>query len=248
MGLTVPDTSAIQNEILLGLPQKERSDILDRSNSVSWPAGAVLYEPGQTMKFAYFLESGFASMLTIMANGKSVETGICGKEGFIGLPLISDFHSSSTHTVMQVAGSAIRISSKDLRDTLPRSPGLQEALSRFLQTLAFQGQQTAACNQLHTVKERLARWLLMGEDRLDANVIPITQQSLADILGTRRASITTALSALQKAKLIANVRRGIQIIERLALERASCECYGAINRQAKRWRGETLSSGGRKDE
>jgi CRP-like cAMP-binding protein len=248
MALTVADTSSVQNEILLGLPQKERSDILDLSDPVSWSAGAVLYELGQTMEFAYFLESGFASMLTIMANGKSVETGICGKEGFIGLPLICDFDSSSTRTVMQVEGSAIRIGSKDLRHILPRSPGLQKPLSQFLQTLAFQGQQMAACNQLHTVTERLARWLLMAEDRLGANFIPVTQQSLAEILGVRRASVTMALSAFQKAELIAIKRGGIRIIERSGLKRASCECYQAIDRQAKRWQEETLSSGGRKDE
>jgi CRP-like cAMP-binding protein len=242
MGLIVPDTSSIQNEILLGLPQKECSDILDRSDPVSWPAGAVLYEPGQTIKFAYFLESGFASMLTIMADGKSVETGICGKEGIIGLPLICDFHSSSTRTVMQVEGSAIRTGSKDLRRTLPKSPGLQKALSQLLQTLAFQGQQIAACNQLHTVIERLSRWLLMAEDRLGANVIPVTQQSLADVLGARRASVTMALSTLQKAELIATKRSGIRIIERSGLKRATCECYEALDRQAKRWKSETRAS------
>ena len=142
-----------------------------------------------------------------MSSGKSVEVGLVGREGFIGLPATAGFATSPTRVVMQVEGNAFRISAADLKECLHKSAALELALTRFSQTLTLQATQIAACNRVHEVDQRLARWLLMSLDRLGGNSVPLTQDSLASMLGTRRASVTVAAGILQRAGLI-TYRRG----------------------------------------
>ena len=131
----------------------------------------VLHEPGEPIKFGYFLNSGLASVLTVLTEGKSVEVGLTGKEGFVGLPLIVGFSTSPTRTVIQIDATGFRINAKNLVQALRQSPGLMNRLQRYVQILGMQGTQVAACNRLHEVDERLARWLLMCQDRIGSNFV-----------------------------------------------------------------------------
>jgi CRP-like cAMP-binding protein len=201
---------------------------------VSFPVRKVLDETGEAINFAFFMNHGLASILTIMAHGKSVEVGLCGKEGFVGLPLTAGFQTSPNRVIVQVAGSGFRVSAKDLVVALRECPKLATSLQRFAQEMALQSAQVAACNRLHEVEERLARWLLMSQDRLGGKVVPLTQEFLAHMSGTRRASVTVAAGILQKAGLITYTRGSVRIESRTKLEAAVCECYVIMTKQIKK--------------
>jgi CRP-like cAMP-binding protein len=170
-----------------------------------------------------------------MSDGKSVEVGLTGKEGFVGLPLIVGFTTSASRVITQIAGSAFRISASALPELLRKCRTLETRLHRYSQRLATQSSQVAACNRLHEVDERLARWLLMSQDRIGSDEVPLTQEFLAHMLGTRRSSVTVAASILQKAGLIKYRRGQLNIANRKGLEEAACECYRALVEQDSRW-------------
>jgi CRP-like cAMP-binding protein len=195
----------------------------------------LLHEAGETLKSAYFCNSGMFSVLNVMPDGKSVEVGLIGKEGFSGTPLLAGFRTSHTRTVVQAEAGAFRIDADVLRAALPKSPVLEHLLNRYGQLLAVQVTQIAACNRLHEVNERLARWLLMTQDRVGSEDLPLTQEFLAQMLGTRRSSVTVSAGTLQKAGLITYTRGNVTILERRRLEEASCDCYGLLQKQVKDW-------------
>ncbi|HMD42505.1 MAG TPA: Crp/Fnr family transcriptional regulator [Candidatus Acidoferrum sp.] len=225
----------IANTILLSLPERERNIVFAKCQFVELPKHLLVHEMGAPIKFCYFIDDGLASILSVMASGKSVEVGLLGREGFLGLPITAGFTTSPTRAIMQVGGHGLRISAADLKDCLPNCPALEVALKRFSQTLTLQATQVAACNRVHEVDQRLSRWLLMSLDRLDGADVPLTQDSLASMLGTRRASVTVAAGILQKAGLITYRRGELKIDDRLGLEKAACECYQTLRRQNEKW-------------
>lgn len=229
---------AVHNKILLALPKGEYSAIFSRMEFVSLPAPTLLNEIGKPIKFVFFLNQGLASVLSIMADGKTVEVGLSGKEGFVGIPLSAGLSTSPTRVIMQVGGSGFRIAAKDLAVALPQAPVLAASLRRFAQEMALQASQVAACNRLHAIDERLARWLLMSQDRLSGDIVPLTQEFLAHMLGTRRASVTVAAGHLQKAGIITYKRGSVKIEKRSQLEGAACECYKNMIQQIEKWKAE----------
>jgi CRP-like cAMP-binding protein len=231
----------VQNTILQSLPANEFDTVFPKLVFFELPKHVLLNEIAEPIEWAYFVNSGLASFLNVMADGKSVEVGLAGKEGFVGVPLLAGFSTSPSRVVMQVDGSAFRISPVDLQVVLKVCPNLNRSLQRFGQVLGMQATQTAACNRLHEVDQRLARWLLMSQDRLSGDVVPLTQETLANMLGTRRASVTEAAGILQKAGLITYHRGDVRIDNRRGLEAAACECYVAMKRLAEKWRGESNS-------
>lgn len=230
---------SIKNSLLLALTEKERSVVFPVLIFLPLPVGTKLAEKGANIKHGYFLNDGLASVLNVMESEKSIEVGLCGKEGFVGLPLIVGFTTSPAQVVMQIGGSGFKISFTDLAACLRKCPGLLMALSRFSQEMGIQSAQVAACNRLHEMDERLARWLLMSQDRLGGNVVPLTQDYLSHMLGTRRASVTVAAGMLQKAGLITFKRGAVTIDDRSRLEEASCECYSVLTEQIKKWQSES---------
>ncbi|MGB7847161.1 MAG: Crp/Fnr family transcriptional regulator [Candidatus Acidiferrum sp.] len=232
------DGNHICNEILLSLPAKERELLQPKLELVRLKTHVVLHEPGDTLKSAYFCNTGLISILSVFADGKSVEVGLVGKEGFVGLPLVAGFRTASTRAIAQIDGTAFRVDGETLMALLLESPKLERKLQRFSQLMAMQVTQIAACNRLHEVDERLARWLLMSADRVGSNSLPLTQEFLAQMLGTRRSSVTVAAGMLQKAGLISQVRGGVEIVDRRLLEAACCDCYGMMTQQAKKWHGD----------
>jgi CRP-like cAMP-binding protein len=198
----------------------------------------VLYEAGETIKSGYFVNSGLMSVLSVQPDGKSVEVGLIGKEGFVGLPLVVGYHSSPTRVVTQGDGTAFRCSADDLKQLIRQCPELAQQLHRFAHKLAMQTTQIAACNRLHEVEERLARWILMSQDRIQSDHLPLTQEFLGQMLGTRRSSVTISAGVLQKAGMISYTRGSVTILDRPKLEAAACDCYGIVQRQLKDWEGE----------
>ncbi len=226
---------AIHNTILKDLWRQECDAMFAKSQYVDLPTGTILNEMDEPIEFAYFINSGLASILNVAPDGKTVEVGLTGKEGFVGLPLIVGFSSSPTQAIIQIKGSAFRISAKNFKSVLQDCPALERTLQRYSQELALQVSQVAACNRLHELEERLARWLLMSQDRVGDSTFELTQEFLSHMLGTRRASVTVAAGILQKAGLITYKRGVVRIENREQLENAACDCYKLLNSQIERW-------------
>lgn len=229
------DGNHIYNEILLRMSRKESDILFPKLEFVRLKTRHVLHEPGDSLKSAYFCNTGMISVLAVFPDGKSVEVGLVGVEGFVGLPLIAGFLTAPTRSVVQIECTAFRVDGEVLRGILRQCPELEMQLQQFSQISGLQTTQLAACNRLHEVNERLARWLLMSADRVGSNSLLLTQEFLSNMLGTRRSSVTVAAGALQKAGLIAYTRGDVKIIDRLKLEEAACECYGIMRRQIKDW-------------
>jgi CRP-like cAMP-binding protein len=196
----------------------------------------VLHEPGDSLKSAYFCNTGLISILTVFPDGKSVEVGLVGKEGLVGLPLIAGFQTSATRAIVQIAATAFRIDGATLTAIVREHPILDRRLQQAAQIMSMELTQVAACNRLHDVGERLARWLLMSAERIGSDDVPLTQELLAQMLGTRRASVTVSAGVLQKAGLISYTRGDVSIVDRPGLEEAACECYGIIQQQIHEWK------------
>ena len=233
------DGNHVHNQILLDLPPKEREMLFPKLEFVRLKTHHVLHEPGDTLKSAYFCDTGLISILSVFPDGKSVEVGLVGKEGFVGIPLVAGFRTAATRAIAQIEATAFRVDSETLMVILRQCPKLERRLQQFSQMMAMQVTQIAACNRLHEVNERLARWLLMSADRIGSNSVPLTQEFLAQMLGTRRSSVTVAAGMLEKAGLITHRRGDVEIIDRPKLEEAACECYGIMQGQMEKWRGDS---------
>ncbi len=229
------DGNHIYNSILLSLPPNEREMVYPKLELARLKLRQVLHEVGDTLKSAYFCNTGMISILTVFPDGKSVEVGLVGKEGFAGIPLVAGFRSAARRAVVQIEATALRIDADTLAVFLRQCPHLERQLQRCSQIMGMEAAQLAACNRLHEVEQRLARWLLMCADRVGDTSLPLTQELLAQMLGTRRASVTIAAGILQKAGLISYSRGNVHITERASLQEASCECYGMMQQQKQRW-------------
>jgi CRP-like cAMP-binding protein len=232
------DGNPVHNEILLNLPSQEWDVISPKLEFVRLPLHHVLHEAGETIKSGYFCNAGMFSVLTVMPDGKSVEVGLIGKEGFSATPLIAGFLTAYTRTVAQAESTGFRVEAQTIRNALRQFPVLQRQLNRYGQILGAQVTQVATCNRLHDVGQRLARWLLMSQDRIGLRALPLTQDFLAQMLGTRRSSVTVAAGTLQRAGLIAYRRGHVTIINRRKLEASVCDCYAQLQRQTRIWQGQ----------
>ncbi len=233
------DGNHIRNKILLGLSGKERDMLFPKLEFVRLKLHQVLHEAGETIKSGYFVNSGVLSVLAVQPDGKSVEVGLVGKEGFVGLPLLVGYRSGPTRIVTQADGTAYRVDGEALMQIARECRELEEELHRYAHRMAMQTTQVAACNRLHDVEERLARWILMSRDRIDSDTMPLTQEFLAQMPGTRRSSVTVAAGTLQKAGLISHTRGSVTILNREKLEDAACECYEIVRQQLREWEAET---------
>jgi CRP-like cAMP-binding protein len=229
----------VGNIILRNLPRKESAQLFPSLEFVRLQLHQVLHEAGEAIRSGYFLNNGLGSVLTTQPDGKTVEVGLIGKEGFVGVPVIFGFKTSGLRVITQGEGTAYRVDVDTLLKILPRCPELERQLQRFSMMMGMQSTQLAACNRLHDVVERLARWLLMSQDRIGAANLPLTQEFLSQMLGTRRASVTVAAGTLQKAGMIHYSRGSVNILDRPRLEGAACDCYQVIERQKTKWQSET---------
>jgi len=218
----------VQNLVLLALPNKEYNLLRPHLEPTDLQQHKILQEPGEKIDFAYFLNDGMASLVALSHDGRSVEVGIVGKEGMVGMSLTAGLRSEIFRAIMQMSGTGVRIRAEVFQDVLLSAPVLRAELGRFGLMHGMQVAQLAACNRLHGIDQRLARWLLMCQDRFDSQSLPLTHEFLAQMLGTGRPSVSLAAGALESAGLIENLRGSVKILNRKSLEEAACECYGVI--------------------
>jgi CRP-like cAMP-binding protein len=216
----------VSNLILLSLSDSDYTALRPHLEYVDLPNHLVLHEGGGKLEFAHFPNRGLISLVVGMKDGKSAEAGILGNEGFTATPAAVGLSRSPLQAVVQITGDGFRVKVAVLQNTVQSAPRLQLILSRYAVVQGIQVAQTAACNRLHDVKQRLARWLLMTQDRVDSASLPITHDFLATMLGTDRPSVSLAAGVLQKKKLIEYTRGAVKIVNRKKLEAFACECYG----------------------
>ena len=233
------DGKGIGNLLLLAIPRQDLARLSPLLELVRLKLHQVLHEVGEPIKSVYFLNSGLGSVLTVLPDGRSVEVGLIGKEGFIGLPVVFGFKTSPLRIMIQSDATAYRVDVQSLRKILPDCPALEKQLQRFTMILGMQSTQLAACNRLHDVEERLARWLLMSHDRIGGDTMPLTQEFLGQMLGTRRSSVSMAANILQKAGMITYTRGNVTIVDKPKLAEAACDCYEIIQNHQSNWQAET---------
>jgi CRP-like cAMP-binding protein len=225
---TNPEGTPVSNLILLSISNSDFGALRPHLEYLDLPNHRVLHECGAKLEFAHFLNRGLISLVVVMKDGKTAEAGIVGNEGFIGTSAAVGLPGSPLQAVVQITGDGFRIAVAALQNILRSAPPLQLILSRYGVVQGLQVAQTAACNRLHDIGQRLSRWLLMVQDRVDSESLPITHDFLATMLGTDRPSVTTAAGVLQKKKIIEYTRGAVQIVSRKKLEDSACECYGII--------------------
>ena len=219
---------SVQNQILMAMTSREFNLVRPHLQFVILEQHRILYEPHRKLKFMYFPNRGIISLVVVLKTGKTVEAGIVGKEGASGTALSAGLTSSAVREVVQISGDGFRIKGEVFQKLLSAIPNMRKALNRYIVLLSMQVSQTAACNRLHEIEKRLARWLLMAEDSAATSMLGITHDFLATMLGTDRPSVTLAAGLLQKAGLIEYGRGAVKIINRAQLEAFACECYSVI--------------------
>jgi CRP-like cAMP-binding protein len=216
------------NHVLATVPRQAYRRMLPSLEPVELIYGQVLYEPLGPIRHVYFPLDCLVSLLTAVDERRTLEVGMVGSEGMVGMPMALGIGVSTVRALVQGAGTALRMTAAHFRAELKKNQPLQRALFRYNHLLMAQISQTAACNRFHEAQARLARWLLMTSDRLQTNEFTLTHEFLAHMLGVRREGVTKAASALQRKKLIDYSRGKIKILNRKDLEGAACTCYRIV--------------------
>ena len=218
----------VSNKVLLSIPDSEYRAIRPHLEFFSMPQHLSLYEPNHPLEFVYFPNAGMVSLVIATEDGRTVEVGEVGKEGFVGIPAAVGMKWSQVREVVQISGNGFKVRVGALQSVLRTTPQLQLILTRYAVVQGMQIAQTAACNRLHNIEQRFARWLLITQDRVDSAKFAITHDFLATMLGTDRPTVSLAAGILQKKQVIVYTRGAVQILSRAKLENCACECYGAM--------------------
>jgi CRP-like cAMP-binding protein len=220
--------SQISNSILTSLPKSEYQAVLPHLEFVEMRWRYRLHEPTVPMEFGYFPNGGIVSLLIPGSDGRSAEVGMVGKDGFVGLNLMGGMSRTPQIALVQVASTATRLSAEALNRVVLSCTTLRALLFKYALIQGMEDAQTAACNRLHDLPQRLARWLLMNQDRLSCDVLPYTQEMLATMLGTGRPSVTLAARELERNGIIKQGRGNIEVLDRGKLEAFACECHAVM--------------------
>jgi CRP-like cAMP-binding protein len=234
MAMPIASAAEVENLLLRSLPESEFSRLAPHLRSVSLSVGDVLKEADEIADEAYFPLNAVISLITVMQNGMTVECGIVGKEGVVGLSTFLGGGATPNQHIVQVPGTSLKLAGDVLADEFQRGGKLQESLHKFTLATIIQISQSVACNRIHTAEERLCRWLLMMSDRGETEYFPQTQEFLSRMLGAARPVVTLTAGALQKAGLIKYSRGNLTILDRKGLEAKACECYAKVVSQCDR--------------
>jgi CRP-like cAMP-binding protein len=221
---------SLSNVLMDALPEESRSKLLSQLSRVNVPIRTSLYEPGEPPKYAHFLTSGIASVVTTMSDGSTTEVGTLGREGVPqGLHLLGDAQVP-TRCFMQIAGTGLRIDFRVLQRLFQSDEALRTVLLAYAQYQSLMLGQVAGCNRLHDATGRFARWLLMIQDRTGNRLLKLTQEFAAQMIGSQRTTVSEVAGALQSRGLIEYARGSITILDQMGLQTVSCECYPITRR------------------
>lgn len=223
--------ATVQNHLIARLPRKSRERLLALCEPVDLVFAKVLCEPGDRVRHVYFPTEGFISLVAMIDGNPGVAVGMVGREGMLGSELVLGAPIAPLHALVQGPGSALRVTTAAFRNELATSKALQQELGLYLYVLMAQLSTSAACLRFHLIGPRLARWLLMSQDRAHSDEFHVTQEFLAYMLGVRRVGVTVAAGELQRKGLIRYRRGEFKVVDRQGLEAASCSCYA----QARKW-------------
>jgi CRP-like cAMP-binding protein len=233
MAIHIP-SSVVKNRLLGVLPPEVLARLLPRMRSFSLTVRETLITPDVPIEAVYFVESGWVSLVATLDNGMQAEVGLIGREGMVGLPLITGIETAFVEAFVQADGSALSMEAGAFRQAMEAEPELRNRLFRYQEAMHSQTTQTAACNGHHDLEQRLARWLLMAHDRADGDEFQMTQEFLSLMLCVYRPSVSTAASTLQRAGMIRYGRGHITVLDRMGLEATACDCYATVNRRFNR--------------
>src|SRR2546421_2219013 len=218
----------VGNKILASLPSEEFAQIAPLLEAVGLEVGDRLYDVEEVIRHVHFIDGGLLSLLSTLEDGTSIEVGALGREGLGGLSVLLGADRAAHTGLTQVAGMSYRMRTEHAREAFRRLPAFQGKVLRYTRMLMSHISLTLACNTLHTVEERLARWLLMSRRRVESDRLPLTQEFLSQMLGVRRSGVTVAVGMLQQAGLIRHSRGVINVTDPEGLREASCECVKAM--------------------
>jgi len=227
-----------ENRLLACLRRDEYDRLLPNLERVRFPKNRIIYEAAHEMRHAYFLNSGLVSLLAVADDGRTIQIGMVGSEGFVGLPIIHMAHRTPNRVMAQAPVDALRVDAARLLAEFKRSDKLREVLLRYSQALETQFVQSAICNPLHSTRQRISRWLLMSSDALNSSSLDLTIDQIAIMLGKHRNLVSVASRELQRKGLIEHDYGRITMLDRQGLEAVSCECYRIV----KEWTAELLDS------
>lgn len=228
------DAGPHRNRILAAMPDSELQRWAPHLELVDMPLGQVIFEPGSELAFAYFPVTAIVSLLYVMRNGESAEIALVGNDGVLGVTLFMGGNSTTMRAVVQSAGQGYRLPAAELLAEVSRAGATLRVLLLYTQSLLTQMTQTAACNRHHTLNQQFCRWLLLSFDRLGSDEMVMTQQLIAKMLGVNSEEVTASATALEATGAIDYRGGQIRLLDREALEKASCECYGVVRRESDR--------------
>jgi len=223
-----------RNRLLDLLPEAERNRLLPAMELVHGKAGDTVFERGAHITFVDFPLGAVVSIVVVMEDGASVEAGTVGNEGMCGLPLLLGTDRSSSRAFYQAPGEAMRMPARMFEQELEKGGAFLAIMRRYAQAFLTQVSQSAACNRLHPVEQRLCRWILMSHDRVGSDTLMLTHDIMAQMLGVRRPSVSVVAAILQKAGFIRYSRGVVRVVDRAGLEASACECYGVVRAETER--------------
>lgn len=221
------------NRLLAALSAGEVERLRPHLEHIALTRGRTLHRAQGPLDYVHFPESGIVSLIRPLKDGAAIEVGLVGREGMVGATLLLGADTAPLEAVAQMPGSAWRLPSSVLLETIGRNPAFKGSLNRFAQALLLQIYQSSVCNRRHTLEQRLARWLLMVRDRVDRDQLPLKHEFIALLLGTRRPSISVAIAGIKAAGLVTAGHGYVSVLDRRGLERIACECYRTIRDQSR---------------
>ena len=241
MSIRASHNGALGNRLLDAMPELARERLRPALEFVALDSNQTIHEPGETAEHVFFPLQGLISMVAMMEDGTSVEIGMIGKEGMFPVSAILGDDRPSQRAMVQLPGNGLRMPSRLLQQEALTDAALQLLLLRYVQLTLSTAAQTAACNRLHVLEERCARWLLSAHDRAESNIFPMTHDFLSMMLGVRRPGVTIAVQSFRDSGMISYNHGTMSILDRNGLEAASCECYRIIQDESKRLVGSPLA-------
>jgi CRP-like cAMP-binding protein len=228
------NTPEPRNRLLAGLPPRALCHLRPHLEPVALLRGEVLFDAGEALTHAYFIEAGVVALVAVFENGTSVVSAIVGREGLVGVGALLGNDAALGRHLVQVAGSALTMEAARFRDALRASPSLRTICQAYVRAFLGQVLQTIACHNVHTLEEKCARSLLVIHDRSNGDTLALRQEFLAEVLGVRRSTAAAVTRTLQRAGLISYCQGDITVLDRAGLESAACECYGVDRERYRR--------------